>query len=144
MESIWFLENPDLDYVNNLSLGTMLETLDIKLTNLTHNELTGTMPVDHRTIQPAGLMHGGASCVLAESLGSIASHLVVDNDKKTVVGQSLFTNHIRPGKPGDLITGKAKPVHLGRKSHIWEIELTNQEQKLVSINRLTVAIIDKN
>ena len=143
MERIWYQEPPSLDQVNQIGDGTLLSHMGIQLTEMTENPLSGIMPVRKTTLQPAGLMHGGASCVLAETLGSIASFLVVDREKYQPVGQSLFTNHLKPGLLGDVIHGKASPLHIGKKSHIWEIPLFNQEGSKVSLNRLTVAIIEK-
>jgi 1,4-dihydroxy-2-naphthoyl-CoA hydrolase len=100
------------------------------------------MPVDDRTRQPFGLLHGGASVALAESLGSIGAALVIDPDKFLCVGQEINANHIRGVKEGFVI-GTARPVHLGRRSHVWEIRIVDEQDKLVCISRLTVAIIDR-
>lgn len=139
--SIWF-KDYDLKDMKGMDNETIHSALGIEITALEENEITGRMPVDERTKQPAGVLHGGASCVLAESLGSIASNLVVDPSKFYCVGQSINASHIRPGIFG-FVTGTATPVHLGRRTHIWEIKIINDDQKLVCVSRLTMAIIDK-
>ena len=102
------------------------------------------MPVDHRTVQPFRLLHGGASCVLAETLGSIASNLIVDPKKFYAVGQSINANHIRSAKEGDqAVKGIATPIHLGRQSHVWEINIYNEQGKLICVSRLTMAGLAK-
>ncbi len=98
------------------------------------------MPVDPRTHQPFGILHGGASVVLAETLGSMASLLLVDRSKHTPVGLEVNANHLRPVKTG-IVTGTCKPLHIGGKTHVWDIKIMNEAGKLVCISRLTVAII---
>ena len=122
--------------------NTIHEALGIELTSVGTDSLSGKMPVDQRTKQPAGILHGGASVVLAESLGSIASNLVIDNRHSIAVGQSINANHIRPGIKG-FVYGHCTPIHLGKRSHVWHIEIKNDEDKLVCICRLTMAIVDK-
>lgn len=118
------------------------EVLGIELTEITENEISGKMPVDKRTKQPAGILHGGASVVLAESLGSIASNLVIDTHKYLAVGQSVNANHLRPATEG-YIHATAKAVHIGKKTQVWDIEVTNDAGKKVCACRLTTAIIDR-
>ena len=120
----------------------MAEWLDIRFTGLTGDSITATMPVDHRTIQPYGLLHGGASCVLAETLGSVASALVVDSEKFIVVGIEINANHVKAVKSG-FVYGRTTPVHVGRRTQVWEIRITNEQDQLVCVSRLTVAVIDK-
>ncbi len=122
--------------------GTLLEQVGIELTEITADSLSARMPVDHRTIQPAGLLHGGASVVLAESLGSIASALVVDQSKFNCVGLEINANHIRSKREG-WVYGTASSIHIGQKTHIWEIRIVDENQKLVCISRLTVAVLPK-
>ena len=122
--------------------GTIHESLGIELTEIGEDFISGKMPIDKRTFQPAGILHGGASVVLAESLGSIASNLVIDDEKQFCVGQSINANHIRPGIKG-YAYGKATPIHIGKKTHLWEIKITNEQDKLICISRLTMAILDK-
>lgn len=139
-ESIWF--DKDLDHTKLLPLtkNTMGDYLGIEWAEITENTLTLTMPVDHRTIQPFGLLHGGASCALAETAGSIASYYCIDNTKYAAVGLEINANHIRSVRSG-MVTGVAKPLHLGRNTHVWDIQITNELGKLVCVSRLTVAIV---
>lgn len=119
----------------------MLKHLEIEILSMEENAFCGKMPVDHRTKQPMGLLHGGASCVLAESLGSIASYLCVDPDNYNVVGLEINANHVRSVRDG-YVFGTCKPLHLGRSSHIWEIKITDDSNRLVCISRMTNAILD--
>ncbi len=125
-----------------MSQGTMLEHIGIEITELGDNYLIGKMPVDHRTVQPARILHGGASVTLAESLGSIGAYLSVDRDKYYTVGLEINANHVRPGTSG-FVYGKASPIHQGRTTQIWEIRITNEEDKLVCISRITMAVVKK-
>ena len=120
--------------------NTMGEYLGIQVTEVGPDYLRGTMPVDHRTVQPYGRLHGGASCVLAEELGSIAAFLATAPEDGMPVGLDINANHIRPIGSG-LVTGTARPVHVGRTSHVWEIRLTDAQDRLVCISRLTVSVI---
>jgi 1,4-dihydroxy-2-naphthoyl-CoA hydrolase len=122
--------------------GTMIEHIGIEITEIGGDFLKGTMPVDHRTVQPMRILHGGASVTLAETLGSLAATMVIDNEKKFCVGLDINANHIRATKAG-LVTGIAKPVHLGSSTQVWSIEITDNEGRLVCISRLTMAILDK-
>ena len=140
MSSIWH-RKPDLDIINNqMNKGTIGEHLDILMTEVGDDYITGTMPADARTFQPYGVVHGGANVVLAESLGSIAGAHVIDFATSKCLGQEVSASHLRPVSSG-LVTGTARPIHLGRRSHIWEIRLTNDEGKLTCISKLTLAII---
>ncbi len=140
MEPIWKI-TPSVEALNAGSKGNMLEHLDIKMIEVGPDYLKATMPVDHRTKQPMGLLHGGASVVLAESLGSISSTLTVDLAKKRCVGLEINANHIR-SVTGGLVTGVAKPLHLGRSTQVWEIKIYDDREKLVCVSRLTMAVID--
>lgn len=127
----------------SFSKGTLLESLGIELTELKADVLIGTMPVDHRTIQPFGILHGGASVALAESLGSVASLMVIDDESKYAVGLDINANHIRPMRSGK-VRGEAKPVFIGRTTHVWEIKIfDDRSNKLTCISRLTMAILKK-
>lgn len=131
--------------LNDLQLRgkhTMLEYLDIIFTEIGEDFLVARMPVDHRTKQPAGIMHGGSSCVLAESVGSTAANCCVDQSQYYCVGLDINTNHIRSIKEGFVI-GTAKPFHLGRTTHVWGIEIVNEKQQLISVTRLTMAVLNK-
>jgi len=139
---IWFTDNISLDDLIVLAKNTMAEYIGIEFTGIGENFLKGRMPVDHRTNQPYGLLHGGASCALAETLGSIASALVIDRSSFICVGLEINANHIRSARQG-FVTGIAIPLHLGKSTHVWDIKIYDEEQKLVCVSRLTVAIIPK-
>jgi 1,4-dihydroxy-2-naphthoyl-CoA hydrolase len=131
-----------LDQLKELSKNTMAEHLGIEFLEIGDDYVKAKMPVDHRTIQPAGLLHGGASVALAETLGSVGAGLCVDREKKSIVGIEINANHVRPVTAGWVI-GVAKPVHVGNTTQIWEIRIYNEREKLVCISRLTVANVDK-
>lgn len=116
--------------------------LDIQFTEIGDDFISGTMPVDERTHQPAGILHGGASVVLAETLGSIASYMLIDPEKYVAVGLEVNANHLRPVKSG-LVKGVCTPIHIGAKTHIWDIKIYNYRGKMSCISRLTVAVINK-
>mgnify|MGYP000102847631 CR=1 FL=1 len=132
-----------LALINQMSKNTILEVLDIQTVEIGDDYLIATMPVDKRTHQPLGLLHGGASAVLIESLGSIGSTLIVDMKTHGIVGLEINANHIRAVKTGK-VTGTAKIVHCGRKTHVWQVDVRDEEQKLVCTGRLTVMIIKKD
>ena len=133
---------PDLslEKLNARSKGTMLEHLGIEITGFGETWLKGTMPVDERTFQPMRILHGGASVVLAETLGSIAANLLLDPKTHYAVGLDINANHIRSARSGR-VTGVASPLHLGRSTQVWEIRITDDEDKLVCISRLTMAVM---
>ena len=137
---IWFRNNVKIEELTALGKNTMSEYIGIEFTEIGENYLKGRMPVDHRTNQPYGLLHGGASCVLAETLGSIASALVIDQSSFLCVGIEINANHIRSAKKG-YVTGTATALHLGKSTHVWDIRIIGEDEKLVCISRLTVAII---
>jgi 1,4-dihydroxy-2-naphthoyl-CoA hydrolase len=132
----------DLAIVTERSKNTMSEYLGIEFIDVGEDYLVARMPVDHRTKQPAGIMHGGASCVLAETVGSTAAQFCVDMAKYYCVGLDINTNHIRACREGYVI-GTAKAYHLGKSTQVWGIEIKNEEGKLVSVNRLTMAVLLK-
>ena len=138
-EAIWF-KDYQLSEVEPLCKTNMVEHLGIELTGLGHDHLVGTMPVDHRTTQPTGLLHGGASVALAETLGSIAANLCVDPERWVCVGQEINASHLRPVRKG-CVTGTAKPLYLGRSSQVWDIVIVDDRQRIVCVVRLTVAVI---
>jgi len=123
----------------NASGGTLISHLGIRFTEIGADFLRGTMPVDARTTQPYGLLHGGASVALAETLGSVAAGMSVD-DEYQVVGQEINANHVRAARSG-LVTGTARPAHIGGRTHVWTIDIVNDAGKLICISRLTVAVI---
>jgi 1,4-dihydroxy-2-naphthoyl-CoA hydrolase len=137
--SLW-KQPTDLARINAWSANTMMETLGIRITAIGDDWLQGTMPVDHRTHQPYGLLHGGASVVLAETLGSTAAMLTLDSEKELAVGLDINANHIRGVRSG-IVTGTAKMLHVGRTTQVWEIRIESEEGALVCISRLTMAVI---
>ena len=140
MASIWH-RRPEIELCNGkMNSGTIGEHLDIRVTEVGDDYITGTMPADHRTFQPYRVVHGGANVVLAESLGSIAGAHVIDMSKFKCLGQEVSATHLRPVSSG-LVTGTARPIHLGRRSHVWEIRLKNDEDKLTCLAKLTLANI---
>lgn len=138
--SIWHTP-PDIDLVNRFSENCMVAHIGIKITDIGDNYICGKMPVDHRTTQPFGLLHGGASVALAETLGSIASGLVVDSSQKKCVGLEINANHLRSATSG-WVYGTARPIHLGRSTHVWDIQIITDQNKLLCISRLTMAVLD--
>jgi len=136
-----FLGKVTLDELNSMSKGTIAEHIGIVFTEIGADYLVAKMPVDHRTMQPMKLLHGGASVVLAETLGSVASYLTVeDPTKQKVVGLEINANHVKAVHNGE-VYGKVTPIHIGRSTHIWDIRLTTPEGKLVCISRLTTAVL---
>lgn len=139
--SIWF-GNPTIDELSQYRVNTVIEVLDIEFSEIGDDYLELTMPVTQKTLQNAGILHGGVSVVLAETACSVGATMTVDRDKQYVVGQEINANHIRPGIPGDVITARATPVSRGRRSQVWDIRLHNQNDKLVCISRCTMAVLD--
>jgi 1,4-dihydroxy-2-naphthoyl-CoA hydrolase len=137
--SLW-KQPTDLARINAWSANTMMQTLDIRISAIGDDWLQGTMPVDHRTHQPYGLLHGGASVVLAETLGSTAAMLTLDPEKELAVGLDINANHIRGVRSG-MVTGTARMLHLGRTTQVWEIRIENEEGALVCISRITMAVV---
>ena len=138
---IWH-HKPDLEQINAFNKNTLVEHLNIEVVGFTTDSLVGTMPVDHTTHQPFGLLHGGASCVLAETLGSIASNLCVDQKTHYAVGLDINANHIRSAREG-VVKGISTIIHKGRATHVWEIKIYDSSEKLICISRLTMAILEK-
>lgn len=139
--SIWF-HPPTPEKLNQQTTNNLLEHLSIVFTEVGDDYLTATMPVDHRTVQPAGLLHGGASAALAESLGSFGAYLTVDARKYDCVGIEINANHVR-AKTDGFVTGVARPIHLGRTTQVWDIRISDERQRLVCASRLTVAVVEK-
>lgn len=135
-----FPKNIPLEALNAFRANTLVGHLGIEITNIGEDFLEGTMPVDERTHQPAGMLHGGASVVLAETLGSIASHLLIDRTNFVAVGLEVNANHLKGVKSG-LVTGTARAIHIGRQTHVWDIRICNAEGQLTCISRLTMAVI---
>ena len=132
-----------LKRINTFQDNTMTEQIGIEITDFGDDFICGRMPVDHRTVQPFGLLHGGASATFAETLGSIAGGLKVDRALQTVVGVEINCNHLRSAKDG-WVYGKAKPIKIGRKIQVWNIEIKNEKDKLVCVSRLTLAVVNNS
>jgi 1,4-dihydroxy-2-naphthoyl-CoA hydrolase len=139
--SIW-KKDVTQNELNSLVKDCIEEHLDIKIVEIGNDYISATMPVDRRTRQPFGILHGGASVVLAETLGSLATTLCLDENMQYGVGIVVNANHVRQVKDG-YVKGVSRPVHLGRKVHVWEIKIFDVREKLVSICRLTVAILNR-
>jgi len=131
-----------LEDLNKLSSNTMVSYLGIEFTELGPDYITAKMPVDHRTHQPLGLLHGGASVTLAETLGSIAATCCVDRTTQYCVGLEINANHVKSVRSG-YVYGTTRPIHIGKRTHVWEIKIVNEDSELVCISRITMAVIDK-
>ncbi|MBD1207232.1 MAG: hotdog fold thioesterase [Ignavibacteria bacterium] len=137
---MWFI-TPTLEQINQMSRNTMVEHLGITITAIGENYIEARMPVDKRTHQPMGLLHGGASVALAETLGSFGAFLCVNPEEKACVGLEINANHIRSVREGFVI-GRATPKHIGKTTQVWEITVSTEEGKLVCVSRLTVQVLD--
>ena len=142
MMSIWFNKELSIEDFGEVDKNTMDGYIGIEWTELGDNFLKARMPVDHRTKQPYGLLHGGASCVLAETIGSVASAMVIDRSRFQCVGLEINANHVHSATAG-FVTGIATPLHIGKSTHVWDIKIYNENDKMVCVSRLTVAIIEK-
>jgi 1,4-dihydroxy-2-naphthoyl-CoA hydrolase len=140
--AIWF-QTCSLDEVEAQHRDTLVEHLGIRITEIGPDYLVGTLPVDGRTHQPMKILHGGASVALAETLGSVAANLCVDTRERVCVGQEINANHLRPVSSG-VVTGTARPVHLGQRSQVWQIEMRDERARLICISRLTLAVIERS
>jgi 1,4-dihydroxy-2-naphthoyl-CoA hydrolase len=138
--SIW-RRAQTLETLNLLGAGTMARPLGIVFTEIGEDFIRGTMPVDDRTRQPLGLLHGGASVALAETLGSTGANLCVD-ESLVCLGQEINANHVRSARTG-VVTGTARPLHLGGRSHVWAIDIVDESSALVCVSRLTMAVIPR-
>jgi len=138
--SLW-KQSTDLDRINAWNRGCMVEHLGMRVTAIGDDWLRGTMPVDARTRQPFGLLHGGASVALAESLGSLAGNLCLDASEMAV-GLDINANHVRAVTAGE-VTGTARALHLGRTTQVWEIRIEDERGRLVCISRLTLAVVPR-
>ena len=132
-----------LEALNQTGMKTMVSHLGIEFTGFGDEYLEARMPVDQRTVQPMGLLHGGASCVLAETMGSVASFLCIEDPaKETAVGVEINANHLRPAIKG-FVTGKVSPLRIGRKLHVWNIEIKDEEGRLICVSRITIAVVQR-
>ena len=138
--SIW-RKLRSIEDLNSSHRDTLIGSLGILFTEIGADFVRGTMPVDKRTVQPYGLLHGGASVALAETLGSMGASMCVD-DEYQVVGQEINANHVRPAASG-LVTGTARPYHIGTRSQVWGIEIRDERDRLVCVSRLTMAIVER-
>jgi len=139
---IWFQKDIQISQLERLMTNTMGEFLGMKFTEIGEDYLKMSLPVTDKTKQPYGYIHGGANCVLIETLGSIASALVIDHQKQYCVGIEINANHLRSVTSGSVV-GTAKPLHLGRTTHVWEVKIHTDEGKLSCAGRITVAILDQ-
>jgi 1,4-dihydroxy-2-naphthoyl-CoA hydrolase len=140
--STWKEPVNTLQELNSMATGTMAETLEISFTAVGADYLEATMPVSNHTRQPYGLLHGGASAALAETVGSVAASLCIDREQQICVGLEINCNHVR-GKKDGMVTARATPLHIGASTHVWDIKIRDERGKLVCISRLTMAILKK-
>ncbi len=140
--SIWFNKSLSVASLKPFGPKTMAQHLGMEWVAIGDDYLKMSMPVDERTKQPYGLLHGGASCALAETIGSIASALIIDPDKSICVGIEINANHVRSAREG-YVTATCTPLHIGASTHVWDIKIHDEREKLVCISRLTVAILKK-
>jgi 1,4-dihydroxy-2-naphthoyl-CoA hydrolase len=138
--SIWFRPYT-LEELDRTSKDSMVEYLDIRFSEIGPDYLRATMPVDKRTWQPYGLLHGGASLALAETLGSVGGNCVVDGSRFYCVGQEINANHLRAVRSGR-VTGTARPVHIGARSQVWEIRIEDDKGRLACISRITLVVVE--
>ncbi len=138
--TIWFQQR-SLEEINAGAKRTLVAHVGIEILELGDDFIRGRMPVDERTVQPAGILHGGASVVLAETLGSIAANLCVDPSKQACVGLEINANHVRPVRSG-FVYGIARPLHIGGRTQLWEIRIEDEAERLVCVSRLTMAVLD--
>ncbi|HRP35887.1 MAG TPA: hotdog fold thioesterase [Gammaproteobacteria bacterium] len=139
--SIWH-RRPSVEDLNKLSKNTLLEQLEIVFTEVGDDYLVATMPVDHRTHQPFGLLHGGASAVLAESLGSSAANCCLDMTAEYAVGLEINANHLRSVRSGK-VTGTTRALHIGRRTQVWETRIEDDAGRLACVSRLTMAVVPR-
>ena len=139
--SIWFIQAKPED-LNAYSDGTMVKHIGIEFIEVGDDWIKARMPVDRRTVQPAGILHGGASVTLAETLGSVAANLCVDPNEKVCVGLEINANHVRSVDSGS-VYGTTRPIHIGNSTQLWEIRIQDEDNKLVCISRLTMAVLNR-
>ena len=135
---------PHLDAINASGQNTLVDHLDITFTEAGDDYMVATMPVDHRTVQPMRLLHGGASVVLAESMGSVASFWCLeDRSTHSIVGVEINANHLSSVREGDMVTGTVRPLKIGRRMHVWEIKIERGDGRLVCVSRITIAVVER-
>jgi 1,4-dihydroxy-2-naphthoyl-CoA hydrolase len=132
-----------LDVINGFSKNTATESLGIVFTEIGVDYLVARMPVDSRTVQPFGVLHGGSSVLLAETLGSIASTLCIDLSKSQPVGVEINANHLSSAREGTAVFGTVRPIRIGRTLHVWSIDIKDEKDKLVCVSRITIAVVQR-
>lgn len=137
---IWY-KDPDLKKINDWCKNTAVDHNGIEIVEVTEDSLIGTMPVDHRTVQPQRRLHGGVSCVLSESLASIAANMVLDQSKYTAFGISIEANHLRPALEGNQVKGITKSIHIGKTIQVWETSIFDERDRLICNSKLTLAVV---
>lgn len=137
-----FQQGVTLEQANKMCENTLVSHLGIEFTAIGEDYIEAKMPVDHRTYQPMGLLHGGASVALAETMGSVGAVCCLDSSKQYCVGLEINANHIKSTRSG-FVFGTARPIHLGKKTQVWEIKIMNEQKELVCVSRITMAILDK-
>jgi 1,4-dihydroxy-2-naphthoyl-CoA hydrolase len=138
--AIWF-STATVESLNARSPDTMVDHIGIEYVAIGEDYIKARMPVDRRTVQPARILHGGASLVLAETLGSVAAYLCIDPERKMAVGLEINANHVRSVRDG-YVTGTVKPLHIGHSTQIWQIQIRDDQERLVCISRITMAVLD--
>ena len=135
---------PTLESLNASGDNSLAEHLEIVFTEIGEDYMTATMPVDHRTVQPMRLLHGGASVAFAETLGSVASmYCLPDMANQSVVGVEINANHLNSAKEGETVTGTVRPIKVGRRLHVWEIKIHRSDEKIVCVSRITIAVVER-
>ncbi len=142
MNPIWFAP-VTLDEINRRARHSLCDHLAIEFIEIGDNSLSASMPVDTRTMQPMGILHGGATCALAETVGSAAANYCIDQAHYVCVGLEINVNHIKSVRGGRII-GKASPLHLGKTTQVWDIQVRTEQNLLVAVSRLTMAVLQKN
>ncbi len=138
--AIWQIQGITTEALQQNSKNTLVEHLGIEFTEIGDDFISAKMPVDHRTHQPMGLLHGGAHVVLAETLGSTAANLCLDVTKEYALGLDINSNHLKSARSG-FVYGTAKPIHIGAKTQVWEIKIVDDKQQLLNISRLTMMVL---
>lgn len=139
--SIWRIQT-SVEQLQVHSRDTLADTIGIRVSEIGPDFLRATMPVTPRTHQPTGVLHGGASVALAETVGSLAANLCVDQALYVCLGQEINANHLRP-VPSGTVTATARPYHIGKRSHVWGIEIRDEQDRLICVSRLTMAVVDR-
>jgi 1,4-dihydroxy-2-naphthoyl-CoA hydrolase len=134
---------PTIEALNASGVNTLVHNLGIEFTEVGNDYLIAKMPVDGRTVQPFRILHGGASVSLAETIGSVASLCCVDITKQQAVGLEINANHLSSAREGSVVFGRVSPIRIGKTIHVWQIDITNENNKLICVSRLTMAIVER-